>query len=127
MDKKLKKPPIFVEHRKKILISLVAFVSFGFSVLSSFYVQSLGCGLLNEIIDCGFYAGFPVPFANFKTSSIKNKEIAELLNPTYYYKYKYSPLSKNRKIAEKLLAQGKIFPFYLQKQEVYVLNKGILL
>lgn len=121
------KPPLLAEKKKRILIFLSLFVSFGFSLLSSFYVQSIGCGILSELVDCGFYAGFPVPFAQYNSKSIKNNQIDRLLNPSFYYKYKFSPLSQNRSMAISLLKKGEIFPFYLQNEGVYLLNKGLLL
>jgi len=113
---------LLLKYRKPILLSITLFIALGFSILSSYVVQSIGCGVMGEFIDCGYYAGFPAPFAKYEINLNKTKIRTQLLNPTYYYKYKYSPLPENRLQAQKLIKKDKIFPFFLQDQNSYSLN-----
>ncbi|OGM20353.1 hypothetical protein A2863_04435 [Candidatus Woesebacteria bacterium RIFCSPHIGHO2_01_FULL_38_9b] len=116
-----------LKYKKTILLSITLFISFGFSILSSYIVLSLGCGALGDFVDCGYYAGFPAPYAKYKVNLNNIKKQKQLLNPTQYYKYKYSPILENRITAQELIKNGKIFPFFLQDNGEYQLNLGMFL
>src|SRR3989344_1969084 len=88
-------------------LNLFAFFLIGiaFSLLSSFIVMNVGCGNI-RLLDCGYYAGFPVPYARFSQKSLQLGDKSFIVNPTLYYKYKLSPIANDRSIASRFLADG---------------------
>lgn len=125
MKRYVPKYSVLIKYKKIILIYLTVIVAFGASILSSYIVGSYGCGWLSEFIDCGYYAGFPLPYAVYDAGRNKVGQNF-LVNPTFYYKYRYSPLPEERIIAEKLISEGKIVPFFLSDMDQYKLNTGLM-
>jgi hypothetical protein len=107
----------------KISLTLTAFFLTGIalSLLSSFIVVSAGCGYV-KILDCGYYAGFPVPYAKFNETALRVKDDKLIVNPSLYYKYKFSPIEYDRQVAKNILADGILMPFFLLDSSLYNVN-----
>ena len=109
-------------------LKIIAFFLIGMilSLSSSFIVTDLGCGSI-RIVDCGLYAGWPVPYLSFSKELLKEEKDTELMNPTVYYKHKLSPLREDKIFAEKFLSDGIMLPFFLQDFSYYDFNSGLFL
>ena len=110
------------------ILKIIAFFLIGLmlSLSSSFIVINLGCGSF-RIVDCGLYAGWPVPYLSFNKEFLREVKHVEFMNPTVYYKNKLSPLQEDKIFAEKFLSDGIMLPFFLQDFSYYDFNPGLFL
>lgn len=104
-------------------LNFIAFVLTGIalSLLSSVIMMSEGCRSI-KLLECGYYAGFPVPYARFNEKSVQLKPTQFWVNPTLYYKYSLSTEVENKTKAQNLLANGVMIPFFLQDLTYYEIN-----
>ena len=107
--------------KKTLTLSAFFLTGIALSFLSSLVVMSVGCGSI-KILDCGFYAGFPVPYARFSDRAFQLKDNRFIVNPTLYYKYKFSPIKNDQAFAREFLSDGTLIPFFLLDLTLYKVN-----
>ena len=107
--------------KKTLTLSAFFLTGIALSLLSSIIVMSVGCGPL-KLLDCGYYAGFPVPFAKFNETALHIKDDKLIVNPTLYYKYKFSPIENDQDLAKQFLSDGILMPFFLFDLSLYDVN-----
>ena len=99
-------------NRKYLTLSAFFLTAVALSLFSSLIVINVGCGSV-RILDCGYYAGFPVPYAKFDDKAFQLKGNKLIVSPTLYYKYKFSPIKNDQEFAKKFLSDGILMPFFL--------------
>ena len=108
-------------NKKTLTLSAFFFIGIALSLLSSFIVMNVGCGNI-KLLECGYYAGFPVPYARVNQEPLQLRGKSFIVNPTLYYKYKFSPIKNDRSIAQGLLADGILITFFLLDSTLYSFN-----
>ncbi|KKQ52124.1 hypothetical protein A2865_01840 [Candidatus Woesebacteria bacterium RIFCSPHIGHO2_01_FULL_39_17] len=107
--------------KKYLVLSAFFLTGVALCLLSSVIVMSVGCGFI-KILDCGYYAGFPVPYAKFDEKAIKLENNRLLISPTLYYKYKFSPIKNDQIFAREFLSDGILIPIFLLDLTLYKVN-----
>lgn len=107
--------------KKKLNFIAFFLTGIALSLLSSVIMMNAGCRYF-KLVECGYWAGFPVPYAKFNEQSVQLKETQFWVNPTLYYKYHFSTESENKMKARNLIANGVMIPFFLQDLTFYEVN-----
>jgi len=112
--------------KRNLILSAFFLTGIALSLLSSVIIMSVGCGYF-RLLDCGYWAGFPIPYARFNEKVLDIKDNQFLVNPTLYYKHKFSTERDNKIRARNSLSNGIVIPFFLLDITFYEVNVFLFL
>lgn len=110
--------------KRNLNLSAFFLIGISLSILSSVIVVSVGCGYF-KFLECGYYAGFPVPYARLNEKRVVLKSNQFLVNPTYYYKHILLTDKESKLELQDLQKNGVIMPLFLIDNSLY--NVDVLL